>query len=214
MVVVVIIGLIAAIALPSMRLATYDRHAYQDAGAIMQLFREARMRSVARGSATLVSMYANGATDRGTFNLYEAVTQDPTDPQAQIPVPTCKAPQSPWTLPPSTKSIFIDGVNLNGAPEADGDIQTQIWTYGWTPGINGNATAPLTFTLYVCYTPIGRSYMGAVDPPNLSFNGLSPSLTVVEARVTRGATSGNIGATARSVIVEPNGMPRIMTKIL
>ncbi|HEV3190578.1 MAG TPA: type II secretion system protein, partial [Polyangiaceae bacterium] len=37
MVVVIIIGIMAALAVPSMRLTTFDRHAYDDAGAIMQL---------------------------------------------------------------------------------------------------------------------------------------------------------------------------------
>ena len=76
LIVVIIIGIIATLAVPSMRIGTFDRHAYQDAGAIMQLFREARLRAVARGGATLVTMTTNGTTDRGTFMLYEADAQN------------------------------------------------------------------------------------------------------------------------------------------
>src|SRR5580692_12345519 len=54
MVVVMIIGVLAALAIPSMSLASYERDTYNDAGAIMQLFREARTRAVGRGAATLI----------------------------------------------------------------------------------------------------------------------------------------------------------------
>lgn len=63
MVVVLIIGIVAALAIPSMTIVGSDRHAYDDAGSIMMLFRSARTRAVGRGSAVLVSMTANGTTD-------------------------------------------------------------------------------------------------------------------------------------------------------
>ena len=95
MVVVIIIGI-----------ATYDRHAYQDAGAIMQLFREARLRAVARGGAMLVSMTASGTTDRGTFQLYEADAQNAGSALAtyQTPIPSCKSP-----------TLWNTGAAVNGA---------------------------------------------------------------------------------------------------
>src|SRR5260221_3229630 len=74
MVVIVIIGVVAALAVPTMAAARIDRHAYDDAGQIMQLFREARTRAVARGGAVLISMTFNGTSDRGTFAMYESVT--------------------------------------------------------------------------------------------------------------------------------------------
>jgi prepilin-type N-terminal cleavage/methylation domain-containing protein len=213
MVVVIIVGLIAALAVPSMRIATYDRHAYEDAGAVTQLFRDARLRSVARGSAILVTMTANGTADRGTFNVYEAVAQDPADPSHafQMPVPTCKAPTSPWSLPPAQTTLFVEGVDLKGPQEVDADIETQIFTYSGAVGAAAPAATPQT-AMYICYTPIGRSFFTTATPIN--FNGLPASTSVTEVRVSRGLSNGLIGATVRSVIVEPNGMPRILTKIL
>lgn len=213
MVVVVIVGVVAALAVPSMRLATFDRHAYEDAGAVMQLFRDARLRSVARGSAVLVTATAGGVGDRGTFNVYEAVAQDPNDPNHgyQMPVPTCKAPTSPWSLPPALTTLFVEGVNLNGPPESDADIETQLFTYGAATG-SAVPAATSQSALYICYTPIGRSYVTTSSAIN--FNGLQSSTSVIEARVSRGLTSGLSGASLRSVIVEPNGMPRILTKVL
>ena len=48
---VIIIGILAALAIPSMSTARFDRHAYNDAGSVMMLFRVARTRAVARGDA-------------------------------------------------------------------------------------------------------------------------------------------------------------------
>jgi prepilin-type N-terminal cleavage/methylation domain-containing protein len=206
MVVVIVVGVLAALAVPSMRIATYDRHAYEDAGAIMQLFRDARLRSVARGSAVLVSMGSNGTTDRGTFVVTEAVAADPSGGTA-MPVPVCKSP-TVWTSPPK---LVVEGLNLNGGPEKDADIETQIFQYSGVSGSNPAAKTTLTAgTSYLCYTPLGRSYFNASTP---SFSG-SPSTSVFEVMVSRGLSNGLLGATTRSVIIEPNGMPRILTKLL
>ncbi len=205
MVVVIIVGVVAALAVPSMRIATFDRHAYQDAGAIMQLFREARLRAVARGAAVMVSLSANGATQRGTFNVYEGVQADPSGNTTTTPYPSCKNPITPWN-PGATGTLFIDGLNLNGPPEVDADIQTQLYTYDI-----GATAGPITAsTLYVCYTPLGRSYVSTSGSP--VFSG-SPATTVIEARVTRGLTNGLTGAVTRSVLIAPNGMPRLFSKV-
>jgi len=153
-VVVIIIGVIALLAVPAMRLAVYDRHAYQDAGAIMQLFREARMRAVARGGAMMVSLTANGPAERGQFMLYEAVTQDPNDPNHgyQMPVASCKPP-TVWS---GLTQNLVDGVSLDGQPEADADIETQIYQYQYSAG---GVPVAITSPLYICYTPLGRSYI-------------------------------------------------------
>jgi Tfp pilus assembly protein FimT len=66
MVVIIIIGVVAALAVPTMAAARIDRNAYDDAGSIMQLLRSARTHAIARGGAVLVSMTFSAA-DRGTF---------------------------------------------------------------------------------------------------------------------------------------------------
>jgi type II secretory pathway pseudopilin PulG len=212
MVVVMIIGVLAALAVPSLRISTFDRHAYQDAGAVLQLFREARLRAVARGAATLVSMTANGTSERGQFNLYEAVQADPNSPAgtpAQVPVASCKAPTI-WNIGTPT-TLAIDGVSLDGVvgtAEVDGDIESQIYTYD---AANSGAPTSWTSTIYVCYTPVGRSYISTGGSP--TFIG-TPTTSVLEVRVLRGLTSGLTGAVSRSVLVAPNGMPRLFSKVL
>jgi type II secretion system protein H len=216
MVVVVIVGLMAALAIPSMRLATYDRHAYDDAGAVMQLFRDARTRSVARGSAVLVAMTSNGATDRGTFALYEAVigpsgiAAGQLPAQAAAPTSACKAPMV-WPVPASlplpgdlTQNVrFIEAVNLNGTPESDADIETTIQAVN-APGTTlANVAAE-----YVCFTPLGHSYVSsntAFTSTNININ----PLTVLVQRL--GAGGSTVGG--RSVIILPNGSSRIYSHV-
>ena len=205
MVVVVIIALVAVLAIPSMTVAGQDRHAYQDAGAIMQIFREARTRAVARGGAELVVMSANGQTDRGTFSLYEAVATNAGGiGTARTPISSCKSP-TVW-LPLSTQNqglVLIDGVNLNGGQaEVQADIETQMSYYG--DPTNSSAT---TFTVgYVCYTPLGHSYVNVAAGATPLFDGLLPTITPLVLRVTRQG-AGNM----RDVVVPPNGMARLFS---
>jgi Tfp pilus assembly protein FimT len=197
MVVVMIIGVLASLAIPSMSLASYERDTFNDAGAIMQLFREARTRAVGRGTATLVTMTAS-SSDRGTFLLYEAVAPNPSGiGGSQSPVATCKFPTT-WLLSSMTP---MDGVNLNNGVEQLAGIVAQPNTYS-------GATKTALAAAYVCYTPLGRSYVvtGAATSP--TFGGLSATLNPISIDVTH-----NNGGTVRTVIVPPNGMARIFSHL-
>jgi type II secretory pathway pseudopilin PulG len=207
MVVVIIVGIIAAMAVPSMSLASYERDAYNDAGAIMQLFRSARTRAIARGGAVVVSIQP-GAAGRGTFLMYEAVTADPNTPGATYPLPSCRYPTT-WPLGTMAP---IDGVDLNGNLEQSAAITAQPYVY--TPAV----TTQTAFSEgYVCYTPLGRSYLfiGAATSTGPSFSTLTAgtnagawtsALSAIEIQVTR-----TNGATIRSVLVPPNGMARLFS---
>ena len=212
MVVVIIIGVLATLAVPSMGAARFDRHAYDDAGAVMQIFRSARTRAIARGGAVLVTL-STGASDRGTFMMYEAVTDNAgaagATGVARTPVSSCKSPTT-WSPLPTINAnggstgtvLLVDGVNLNGAPEAQAGIQSQLLVYGGpfnAAGATFNAGA-------VCYTPLGRSYIatGAVVPG--MFDGLLPTISPIEVLVT-----GAAGTTQRSVLIPPNGVARIFS---
>jgi prepilin-type N-terminal cleavage/methylation domain-containing protein len=203
LVVVIIVGLVAALAIPSMGVGRWDRHAYDDAGAIMQLFREARNRSIARGGAVLVSMGANGATDRGTFQLWEAVSTNvgATGVANRTPVASCKTPTSWANLTATNPNVLlVDQVNLNSNIETDADIETAAYYYQ-------DATTTKTFTSgYVCYTPLGRSYIVIGGQP--IFDGLLPALSPLEFRVTRAG-----GGSVRSVLVPPNGLARVFSHL-
>ncbi len=203
MVVVVIISIIAVLAIPSMQVSQYDRHAYQDAGAIMQLFREARTRAVARGGAELVTMTANGTADRGTFMLYEAVSANAGGLGLnRTPVSSCKSPTS-WASLLFPNVLLVDGVNLNGSQaETDADIETAMTFY--SDPANGAAT---TFTSgYICYTPLGLSYANLPAGATPVFDGLLPTISPIVLSVTRQG-----GGNTRSVLLPPNGMARLFS---
>jgi type II secretion system protein H len=209
MIVIVIIGLMAALAVPSMRLATFDRHAYDDAGSIMQLFRAARTRSIARGAAVLVAMTSSGTTDRGTFSMYEAVAGPAAVVNGQLaavsatPVSACKAPTT-WPNPLPAAGVLtqtarlVDGVNLNGTTETDADIETTITFPPSTTNVP---------TEYVCYTPLGRSYASTTLNTFTTAN-LSPIQVLVQRLAAGGSTTGG-----RSVILLPNGTARIFSHV-
>ncbi len=202
MVVVMIIGIMAALAVPSMRLTTFDRHAYDDAGAIMQLFRSARTRAIARGGAELIAMTSDTTADRGTFQMWEAVSPNLGGGKAATPVSSCKSPTDWSNLAlTSTNVLFIDGVNLNGTPEADADIETTFNFF-----TTGATTHPKT--AYVCYTPLGHLFVKTTAV----FDALLPNLNPFEVAVQRLGVGG--GATIRSVLVPPNGMARVFSHVL
>jgi prepilin-type N-terminal cleavage/methylation domain-containing protein len=204
LVVVVIIGIVAALAIPSMSITRFDRLAYDDAGAVTQLFRSARTRAVARGGAMLVTMSASGTGDRGTFLLYEAVAPNAGGAgSARTPVVSCKTPMD-WT---QTASInLVDGVNLNGNPEANADIQSQLYVYN-SP--TDNQATSLT-AASICYTPLGHSYLYPDAPKATMFDGVLSSVSPLEIRVQRSTQAGG-GGVIRSVVVPPTGMARLFS---
>jgi type II secretory pathway pseudopilin PulG len=206
LVVVIVIGIVAALAIPSMSVTRSDRRAYDDAGSIMQLFRSARTRAIARGGAVLISMTTNGTTDRGTFMMYEAVAANPgavdAGPGANTPYASCKAPMN-WSTTAVPPPTLVDGVNLNGPFESQSDIQTQLFAY--SPTLASFAAGS------ICWTPLGHSYLalyttGAAVRPAM-FDGALPTTSPLEIQVVR--NSG--GGTYRSVLLPPNGMARLFS---
>lgn len=207
---IMIIGILAVMAVPSMSIASYDRDMYNDAGAIMQVFRRARTRAIARGSAVVVQMIVNGSYPQGGFFTYEAVSSNPNAAAGtQTPMASCKYPT---TWPISTLTL-LDGFAVNPAVESvDALAGISAQPYVYTSGV----TAGATFTEgYVCYTPLGRSYF-AISPtvagaPTLAtsgapvFTGLS-SISALEIRVTR-----TDGPTIRSVLVPNSGTARLFS---
>ncbi|MGH7437240.1 MAG: pilus assembly FimT family protein [Polyangiaceae bacterium] len=213
LVTVVIIGVLAVLAIPSMSLTSFDRDTYNDAGAIMQVFRRARTRAIARGSAVVVQMLYGGSYPAGAFFTFEAVAPNPNGAAgAQTPVATCKFPTT-WDTT-STANPPIDSFALGTAAQSTdvlAGITAQPYVY-----TSSTATGGAFNEGYVCYTPLGRSYLSIISP-NVAgaaslgttgkpqFTGLS-SVSAMEVRVTR-----TDGATIRSVLVPNNGMARLFS---
>ena len=198
MVVVMIVSVVAALAIPTMSVARFDRRTYDDAGSVMMLFRSARSRAIARGSAVLIAM-TSGSSDRGTFLMYEAVQQNANASGALSPVGTCKTSWTPLSAQ-NQNVLLLDGVNLNGPLEVSAGITTQMSVYA-------DAQTSTFSSGYICFTPLGRSY-AATGVTTPVFDAALPTVNPLEIRVQR---SG--GATFRSVLVPPNGLARIFSHV-
>jgi type II secretory pathway pseudopilin PulG len=207
MVVIIIIGVVAALAVPTMAAARIDRNAYDDAGSIMQLLRSARTHAIARGGAVLVSMTFSAA-DRGTFSVYEAVGNNPgvAAGLARAPVAACKMPMNWVPLNPSqnTRIVLIDGLNLNGGIEIQYNITTQLFSY------TTSGKSPAITQAFMCFTPLGRTYFTTGATP--LFDGMQPMLSPLEFLVQRMSGTSPVG-TKRSVVLPPNGMARVFSHI-
>lgn len=216
MVVVLIISILAIIAIPSMSGARLDRNAYDDAGYVVELFRAARTRSLARGAAVVVHLRSDTTNgQRGRFELWEGVTSDPNasagggaGSTAFMPVSACKPPKT-WNSiktftgdppMPSTgdDAVFIDAVDMNGKIEGQASIGSTV------TDSNGNATTDL----YLCFTPLGRVYQSTAA----SFDGALPMNGVVQVQVFRYDTtpSTRVGLT-RTIVVPSSGPARMIS---
>jgi prepilin-type N-terminal cleavage/methylation domain-containing protein len=199
LVVVVVIGLLAALAIPTMTAAGMDRRAYNDAAMITQLFRSARTRAIGRGGAVLITMDTNTNT-RGIFTMYEAVAPNAGGAgNARTPFSSCNAT---WLPLDNTNAniVILDSVNLNATSEATAGILATINVYSPT------LTTPTQVN--VCWTPLGRSFMFVGAPANGMFVGLQATVNPVDVTVTRTG-----GGTIRSVLLPPNGMARLFSHV-
>ena len=162
----------------------------------------------------LITISANGATDRGTFQMFEAVSPNAggnATGLARTPVSTCKAPTD-WTLLPAPGSMLasgtilgLDGVNLNGNLESEADIQTQLFVYAYGSTLATARTAQ-TGGASICWTPLGHSYIALGTRTATMFAGMVSTVTPLELQVQHAK-----GGTYRSVLVPPNGMARLFS---
>jgi type II secretory pathway pseudopilin PulG len=211
MVVVMLIGILAVMAVPAMTTAQVDRRAYNDAILVAELFRSARTRAMGRGAAEMVLMTQSGdftGPNRGTFQLWEGqVLALPGILPVGSPMSTCGAPTMwPATAAPAgavtvgaATAQLVDGVNLNGTIES----QDQIWTQIIGPG--GGAALNRA---YMCFTPMGRAFFSSTGGP--AFVAGSPMLGEVQIALSRANSGSQVGIT-RTIIVPNSGATRIIS---
>jgi len=212
MVVVVLIGVLTALAVPSMQKARVDSHAFGDAVAIAQLVREARAHAMGRGAATAVSIHTGGG-DLGTFISYESLVNATFPLTAGLamlpmgsPINTCSGPTI-WAGPSAgvwapavATAQYLDGVNMNGQIEQ---------LYGISAGFDDGTGAGNASGL-ACFTPLGRMYYspGTGVPafaPGLNFDGV---LQIAVSRIV----GGNKVSATRTVIIPSSGSARVVSQ--
>ena len=182
MVVVVIIGLLAAIAVPGIASRMRERRTNQAAQQIALLYRNARLRALGRGFAVMVSYNAvSGFRVLETLPAGGVMSCVPTLP------PSCA--NTNWALPAETR--VVETFNPSGS-------STGLYA-GVLVTVTSQPSGSTASNLDVCFTPRGRTFSR-----ELSANPLAPMTGVVEIQVGRAAPM-----LQRRVNVLPNGMARM-----
>ncbi len=205
MVVVIIIAIFAAIAIPGIAKSSDDRRAFEKATELAQLMQEARGRALATGSAQMVGLEVNGTTTRGRFMAYEAIyNKQPTancltyqqwggTPETNA-VGTVTTPVAPPAVGPGVK--LINGMNLDYSGTSD--LQARLVLSG-VPVVG-------TFS-YLCFSPGGRVYYYGTAAAAVNGAGvpLSGAFEVQIARYPGGTREG----ITRSVMIDGTDTARV-----
>ena len=194
--VIIIITVLAAMALPSVARQMRDRRTQEAAQRVASIYRDARMRAMGRGSAVLVR-YTPGT--QGRLDMWEAQRGTGDAPSggsdaecATLPVSSCLTPNwnvgSPGT---SYRAVtFLDLANRGEYDRVNISMQDQ----------SGNTVSGLD----VCFTPMGRTFFRTTFTQPLV-----PLTSTHVAEVYRAEGSTRIGRTRR-VVVMPNGASRLL----
>jgi len=207
MVVVILVGILAVMAIPAMGDARIDQHAYNDATLVADLVREARVHAIGRGAATLVTLSAS-SSDPGTFTMYEAIgadTANETTGKGTSPRTTCRAPTD-WTKTSSAapNDVWARQVGQQiklGNYESTYRIGAKVYVDTGTPSKKDQ--------VHICFTPLGRSYLVTTAAP--VFDAAAPMTGIVEVELARRDTSAVLVGLARRVLIPPSGSARLLS---
>jgi prepilin-type N-terminal cleavage/methylation domain-containing protein len=206
MVVVVIIAIFAAIAIPAVLTASYDRKVFEMAHRTAQLLQSARAHAIATGSAHLVTMTTSGygsSADMGTFMVYQAYFNVAPDPNNGTASSNCTMPNQwgalpavpgvPPPFPAGPSAALVDG--LNYAYAADSPIRSQFKLNGGAPSL----------TAALCFTPGGRVYYAATAA---GITTATPLIQPFEIQMRRFDT-GVGGGLTRSITIDSGDLARV-----
>lgn len=190
MTVVMIIGILASLAMPTMLRAKDDQRAYYVAQTIAQTFREARARAIGTGGAQVVSFTVGTGGTVTWLSSVDATGQE---------VGSCR--QTTWTAVPlatgaglRTQAAYNFGQNL----DAQVGITTVFQTLQATP-----------FSV-VCFAPSGRVYSAANLAGLTGAAALSQISAIDVSRVPPGG--GGTTGIIRAVVLSPSGMARVVSR--
>jgi len=188
MVVVVIIGLFAALAVPSIVSVARDQRVRRESQKIQNVFREARARSLGRGSAVNVNflLTAAGIGSRADFVTREAITSN-------LPDPMCRGYN------------WANGVQIGHyyPPLTNGDPLVRV-----TAVVDNAALGAPTPSNYVdvCYTPKGRLFTR--NAAVAQYNFMAGRVTFNAQRMDGDTVLAPVGL-IRSVLVNDDGTTRL-----
>lgn len=191
MVVVMIIGILAALAMPVMSRAKDDQRAFYVAQTIAQTFREARARAIGTGGAQVVTFTV--AAPGGAVRWLSEVDT------ANQEVGTCRT--TAWGGVPVAAGA---GLRTQAAYDFSHNLDAQV---GITTAFNTLEAA--TFNS-VCFAPSGRVFGAA----NLDSFAAAQALTGMSAIDVSRVPPGGGGTTGiiRAVVLSPSGMARVVSR--
>lgn len=194
MVVVLIVTILSAIAIPMVTRQMRDRRTQEAAQRVAALYRDARMRAMGRGSAVMVR-FTPGT--RGAFEVFEAqrgITDAPTgssDAQcATLPIGSCLTPD--WNGAEGVSYRRLTALDLANRGEYDRLVIA----------MEDQAGSSIE-NLDVCFTPMGRTFFRTIRAAQLQ-----PLTGTHVAQVYRAEGATRIGRTRR-VLLPPSGAARI-----
>jgi prepilin-type N-terminal cleavage/methylation domain-containing protein len=185
MVVVVIIGILAAISLPQVVQKMRNRRGNQAAQTVAMIYRNARLRAMGRGFAVIVQYsVGNGFTVRETLPMNGVADCTP-----HLPL-TCS--NTNWVNPTATQ--LVDSFNPESYASTTAEVKDATL----------NQVAPY---LDICFSSHGRTYART-----LAGNALAPTTDMYSMTFSGGnlaTTSSDNGAFNRYIVeILPNGMAR------
>lgn len=182
-VVVLIIGITAALATPTMTSQMRERRSRDVAQRVAQLYGGARMRALGRGAAVLVRY----RSDTG-FTVLESIWGAAAAAAAGMSVTCAEQPglgclANTWANAATMRQV------------ADLPLDSQL-----TVTAKNQADSAVT-QMDICFSPAGRSF--------ISFNGAAPTTAMVGATTVDVQRTGNGTGLLRTVAILPNGMARL-----
>jgi prepilin-type N-terminal cleavage/methylation domain-containing protein len=195
MVVVIIITVVSALAIPSVSRQLRDRRTFEMAQRIAQVYHGARMRAMGRGSAVMVRFRKSGTQVYYTvLEAQRGVTDSPTGTSnaacAALPIPSCLTPN--WDSATATDYRRVSELKFDGGADYDSVNAVML------NSLNANAG-----TLDICFTPMGRAFSKTTGT-------LSQLTEAYRATVFRGtSTTSGIGRNYQ-VLILPTGAARVL----
>ncbi len=184
MVVVVLITVMSALSIPTIRRQLRDQRTREAAAQTAALYRNAKLQAMARGVAVNVRFNATG---RGSYVVMVALRRAATAATPPVGAETCTVP------------------NWNGVANTDYRVDADL--YGTSKEdvflrmVDESATA--VGTLDVCVTPMGRTFFRT----NFG-NPFVPLTAIHRARIFRSANGTTVEGLERGVLIMPSGMAR------
>jgi type IV fimbrial biogenesis protein FimT len=181
--VIVMIGAMAAMASPVFIDVMRDRRVNQAATQAAEVYRMARARALGRGSAVMVRWVAGPGAGEGSLFMREAVQGG-----VNGPLPTSNCTTTDWTVASVNSRAVTHLEFVNGA-------------FGLAQFAMSDASGPIA-TSEFCFSPRGRTFYRTTA-------GWSPLADVPKLTVVNKRTPPALGGRERVVYIPPNGAARL-----